>query len=292
MKNTLMILLFALVLLAACNREAGMADAYGNFEAVEVILSSESTGRILSFGASEGMFVKQGGILAEIDSAQLVLKREQLASGRASLDAQMRTLEAQIRASRVQLAHLQREMGRVENMLAGGAATDKQRDDLAGQIEVLMAQIAASESGKSTLATEKHTLEIQIRQVEDQIRRCRVTSPLSGTLLVKYREAGELVVPGQALCKVANMDQLMLRAYISGNQLSSVQTGDTVRVHYDGPGGMEETTGFVSWISPRAEFTPKIIQTREERVDLVYAMKVRVENTGNLKIGMPGEVVF
>lgn len=269
-----------------------MADAYGNFEAVEVILAPETTGMILSFDAQEGTTMARGQVVAEIDSSQLLLKRDQLVSGRASLNARSGTLEAQIRASRVQLDNLLRELERVERLLEGGAATDKQRDDLAGQIDLTEAQIAATESQKCAVRSEKQTLEIQIRQVADQVRRCRVTCPLSGTLLVKYREAGEMVVPGQALCKVANMDQLLLRAYVSGNQLSEFSVGDSVRVRFDGSRGTEETSGVVGWVSPRAEFTPKIIQTREERVNLVYAIKVRVNNTGGLKIGMPGEVFF
>jgi HlyD family secretion protein len=163
---------------------------------------------------------------------------------------------------------------------------------MAGQIAVLEATMAATASQKASVQSESQTLELQISQVLDQLTRCRIQNPIRGILLAKYRETGEIASPGQALYKVANMDELILRAYISGNQLAEINTGSLVRVGFDTPQGIKQVPGTVTWISPRAEFTPKIIQTREERVNLVYAMKVRVPNEGNLKIGMPGEVTF
>jgi HlyD family secretion protein len=152
--------------------------------------------------------------------------------------------------------------------------------------------MAATASQKDAVYAERKTLEVQISQVEDQMARCAVRNPKDGTLLTKYREEGEIAAPGQALFKMAQLDELILRAYLSGDQLSSVKLGEEVRVRYDVAGAMGETRGVVSWISPSAEFTPKIIQTREERVNLVYAIKVVVSNDGSLKIGMPGELVF
>ncbi len=176
--------------------------------------------------------------------------------------------------------------------MEGGAATSKQQDDISGQVALLEAQIAATESQKSSVYAERKTLEVQIRQVEDQLLKCAIKNPIDGILLTKYKEEGEIAAAGQPLYKMADMSELILRAYVSGSQLSSLTTGGSVSVRFDEAQGMEELSGVVSWISPRAEFTPKIIQTREERVNLVYAIKVMVPNDGRLKIGMPGEVVF
>lgn len=278
--------------LFSCGRQENEADAYGNFEAEEVIVSAESQGRILEFSAGEGSDLKAGEISVLIDTTQLYLKKLQLESGRASLASRIRTLKAQVEASRVQMQNLIREKKRIDKMAEGGAATSKQQDDIQGQIALLEAQIAATESQEASLYAERRTLEVQIAQVVDQIGRCAVRNPLDGTLLTKYREQGEMAAPGLALFKMASLDELILRAYISGKQLSAVKVGDRISVRYDSSGGLAEIPGTVSWISSRAEFTPKIIQTREERVNLVYALKVRVANDGSLKIGMPGEIVF
>jgi HlyD family secretion protein len=290
MKEIVNILLLALLGLTACKRESTRADAYGNFEAVEVILAPEVQGRILTFKAGEGDPVKKGQVIAEIDSTQLCLKKEQLESGRASLRAGISTLEAQVRANRVQMDNLLREKDRVNRLLEGGAATTKQKEDLEGQVELLSAQIEALETQKASVYTEQATLEIQIRQVEDQITRCRIRSPQNGRILLKYREEGELAAPGQPLCKIADLETLLLRAYVSGNQLASVKIGSRVHVGVDNGGELKEIPGTVTWVASEAEFTPKLIQTREERVNLVYAIKVKVANDGSLKIGMPGEV--
>jgi len=276
----------------ACDSQVDQADAYGNFEAIEVMVSAESRGRILSFESLEGAALKNGSVVAVIDTVQLHLKKVQLQSGETSLGARISTLDAQVRANQVQLSNLEREKKRIDNLVEGGAATSKQQDDMEGQIELLKAQITALESQKASVYAERRTLDVQIRQVEDQIFRSMVRNPRDGIMLSKYKEEGEIAAPGQALYKLANMDELILRAYISGNQLSEVETGKSVRIRFDVPGGMEETSGVVSWVSPSAEFTPKIIQTKEERVNLVYAIKVAVPNNGKLKIGMPGEVLF
>jgi HlyD family secretion protein len=280
------------MLLMACHNNGEQADAYGNFEAIEVIVSAEAQGMIQSFEPVEGARLEEGEVVVIIDSVQLNLKKKQLQSGLASLETRVSTLNAQIHASQVQLENLEREQRRIDRLVQGGAATSKQQDDITGQVELLKAQIAATESQKASVFAERKTLEIQIMQVEEQIRKCTVRNPMDGVMLNKYREYGELAVPGQPLYKMADLDELILRAYISGNQLSSVKTGIPVKVRFDVPDGMEETAGVVSWVSPQAEFTPKIIQTKEERVNLVYAIKVVVPNDGRLKIGMPGEVVF
>jgi HlyD family secretion protein len=292
MKSIIHLLPATFIFLFSCNSSGDEADAYGNFEAIEVIVSAEAQGKIEAFEPVEGSRLEKGQKIITIDTIQLTLKKEQLESGKTSLGAKIKTLEAQVKASNVQMVNLQREKGRIDNLVEGGAATTKQQDDLAGQIELLKAQIAATESQKSSVYSERKTLDIQIRQVEDQLWKSTVRNPVEGVMLTKYKELGELAIPGQPLYKIANLDELVLRAYLSGNQLSSVKTGSQVMVRFDAENGLEETSGIVSWISPRAEFTPKIIQTREERVNLVYAIKVLVPNDGRLKIGMPGEIIF
>ena len=292
MKTNILILLIIIMAGFSCGEKEEEADAYGNFEAEEVIVSAESQGRILSFESEEGAAMKAGEQSVLLDTTQLHLKKMQLESGRSSLDSRIRTLNAQVRASRVQLENLRREKSRIDKMLEGGAATSKQADDMEGQIALLEAQIDAIRSQEAGVYAEGRTLEVQIRQVADHLEKCRVRNPIDGVLLTKYRQAGEMAAPGQALYKMAGLDELILRAYVSGSQLSAVKLGGKVKVLYDSPEGMLETTGTVSWVSSRAEFTPRIIQTREERVNLVYAVKVRVSNDGSLKIGMPGELKF
>lgn len=279
-------------LLGACQPDMDQADAYGNFESVDLLVSPEVQGRIIRFEVEEGDRLREGEAVALVDSTQLHLKKEQLQTGVNSLRARIRTLDAQVAAQQVQLENLQREQKRLTSLYEKGAATSKQVDDINGQVALLEAQMAATESQKASVRAERETLDIQIRQVEDQLLRCIIRNPSDGTVLSKLREEGEIVLPGQPLYKLANLDVLILRAYVSGERLSLFRVGEPVTVRYDVPDGIEEVEGTVSWISPQAEFTPKIIQTREERVSLVYAFKVRVPNGGALKIGMPGEVLF
>lgn len=285
-------LLMLLLPFVACNKQSDSADAYGNFEAIEVMVSAEFSGRIISFLPLEGASLQKDQLTVNIDTTQLYLQKLRLESGFSTLGSRINTLDAQLRASQVQLDNLVREEKRIESLVEGGAATSKQQDDISGQVALLEAQIAATESQKSSVYAERKTLEVQIRQVEDQVLKCAIKNPIDGILLTKYKEEGEMAAAGQPLYKIANMKELILRAYLSGSQLASIKTGTGVTVRFDEEQGMEECTGVVSWISPRAEFTPKIIQTREERVNLVYAIKVVVPNDGRLKIGMPGEVIF
>jgi HlyD family secretion protein len=292
MKNAKYLIPALLVSLLGCKSNEEQADAYGNFEAIEVMVSAESQGRIVAFSPREGEILQKGDVTVLVDSTQLILKKRQLQSGVISLKSKINILDAQVRASKVQLENLNREKNRIDQLFEGGAATSKQKDDINGQIALLEAQIFATESQKSSVYAERNTLNVQIEQVDDQIWKCAVRNPIQGTLLTKYREEGEITMPGQSLYKLANMDELYLRAYVSGEQLSIIETGQSVNVRFDAPGGREEVAGKVNWISPQAEFTPKIIQTKEERINLVYAIKVLVPNDGRLKIGMPGEVYF
>jgi HlyD family secretion protein len=221
---------------------------------------------------------------------QLHLKLEQLDASIRAVNSRSATLEAQLRTQSIQMNTMEREGRRIENLLKDGAATPKQKDDIEAGMEVLLSQMKGLETQKATIAAEKNTLRVQKEQLRDQIRRSLITNPIEGVVLQKYKQEGEIVGPGQAIYKIADLDILILRAYISGKQLSSVSIGQNVIVRIDGPDGLEEMEGKVEWISSQAEFTPKIIQTREERVNLVYAIKVQVKNDGRLKIGMPGEI--
>jgi HlyD family secretion protein len=276
----------------ACKPDGDQADAYGNFEAVDILVASEIQGKIIRFDPVEGERISEDQVVATLDSTQLYLKKKQLLTGMVSIGARLRTLDAQIEAQQVQLENMFREKQRIENLFEGGAATSKQRDDINGQVALLEAQIAATGSQKASVESERSSIEVQIQQVEDQLFKCLVRNPSPGTMLSKYKEAGEITAPGQALYKLANLDELILRVYVTGNQLSEVKLGEEVTVQYDAPGGITRVNGEVAWISSQAEFTPKVIQTREERVSLVYAVKIRVPNDGSLKIGMPGEVIF
>ncbi len=302
--------ILALSLLAGCKPSAPKADAYGNFEADERIISAEANGQILALGLEEGQSLKAGEVVGAIDSTQLVLKKEQLrASIRAiaakspAIGAQLAVYERQMAANKQSLATLQREKLRIENLLKNDAATPKQLDDLNAQIEqterqaeVILGQQGATgavlSTQKSGLLAEILPLQKQIAQLDDQIAHCRVTNPAPGSVLVKYAEPGEVATFGKPLYKLANLGTMTLRAYVAGDQLGSIKTGQKVKVSVDAPGGgMREMEGTVTWISDKAEFTPKIVQTKDERVNLVYAVKVAVPNAdGSLKIGMPAEM--
>lgn len=305
-------LLFAGVAFTACQKNAPKADAYGNFEADERIVSAEASGKILALRIEEGEALKSGDPVGAIDSAQLVLKREQLqASIRAvaakspAIAEQLAVFEKQMASVRQQLGNLDREKRRVENLLKSDAATPKQLDDLNDQIElarrqmdVLLEQKSAS---NATLSTQKGgvlaeilPLQKQIAQIDDQLAKCRVINPCDGTVLVKYAEPGEVTAFGKPLYKIADLQTLILRAYVAGNQLSAIKVGQTVKIAIDAEGGTQKnTSGTITWISPKAEFTPKVVQTKEERVNLVYAVKISVPNAdGSLKIGMPAEVTL
>jgi HlyD family secretion protein len=300
----------ALALLAlSCQRSAPKADAYGNFEADELIVGAEASGKIIQFSVEEAQTLNAGTVVGRIDSTQLVLKVAQLkaniravAAKSPAIAAQLAVFEKQLNANKQQLATLQREKQRIENLLKKDAAVPKQLDDLNAQIEqvqrqmdVVTEQRSASDANLNTqkngLLAEILPLQDQIAQIEDQIAKCKIVNPIDGTVLTKLVEAGEVTSFGKPLYKIANLQQIILRAYVAGDQLGSIKVGQEVKVSIDGPDNtMRDFTGKISWVSSKAEFTPKIIQTKDERVNLVYAIKIMVPNDGTLKIGMPAEV--
>jgi membrane fusion protein YbhG len=288
---------FSFFSLLACQPEEKTAGAYGNFEAVETIVSAEANGKLLFTKAEEGSTLKAGGLVALVDTTLLHLQMLQLRATLSTIGKKTQDPNPQIAIYEEQKRNLVRERDRVKNLLTGKAATPKQLDDLNGQLEIVDAQIAAARKQAGTINTgilsEKEPLLAQIRLLEEQIRRCYVYNPVNGTVLTKTAEPSEMVGTGSPLYKIAALNTLELRAFVSGDQLPALELGQKVNVQIDQQGGgVRSLAGIVSWISSKAEFTPKTIQTREERVNLVYAFKVRVTNDGALKIGMPGEVVF
>ena len=286
----------AVVLAASCGTEAEF-DAQGTFEATEVVISSEATGRILNFEVEEGMVVEANQVVGAIDSVQLHLQRKQLVAQQSALLTSRPDVKKQVAALREQIVKQNEELRRVENMLKDGAATKKQKDDIEAQIKILERQLDATlstlDKNTSTINNNSAALEAQIAALDDRISKCRIISPIGGTVLVKYAEAGELASVGKPLMKIADLDNIYLRAYFTSDQLAKVNLGDEVKVVADF-GGEEryDYTGRVAWISSESEFTPKTIQTKDSRANLVYAVKIAVENDGRLKIGLAGEVVL
>lgn len=284
----------AAMLAVSCGTEAEF-DAQGTFEATEVIISSEAAGRILSFDIEEGMAINADEPLAVIDSVQLHLQRSQLEAQLSALLNSRPDVQTQVASLREQIATLKVEQRRIENMLRDGAATEKQKDDVDAQIRILESQLSATLStlntNTSTINSNAEAIRVQISALDDRIAKCRATSPISGTVLVKYAQEGELATVGKPLVKIADLSNIYLRAYFTSDQLASIKLGDEVTVTADF-GGEEryDYVGRVAWISAESEFTPKTIQTKDSRANLVYAVKIAVENDGRLKIGLAGEV--
>ena len=293
----MMIMAGVAMMMAACGEKAAEYDASGVFETTDVIASAKATGELLSFTAEEGMDVKAGQQLGEIDVKQLELKRDQLAATKTATMSRRLDQGRQVAGIRQQITNLQREKARFEAMLQDGAATQKQVDDLGYQIAVLERQLAATgeqlSTQNSSIDSQSGSIEAQIGQVDDQIKNAQIISPIAGTILAKYAEQGEFAAPGKALFKVANVGDMKLRAYITADQLTGIKIGQIVKVYADqGTDGRKEYEGKVTWISDKAEFTPKTIQTRDERANLVYAVKISVKNDGLIKRGMYGDVKF
>lgn len=311
MRQTFFILLGTVLLTASCHSNKLQTDASGVFESDEVIVSAEQNGKILSLGIQEGDSLTRGAVIGQIDVNGIILQKEQVqatitALGEKTTNPVPQTLlvQRQLDVTKAQLAQQYRERTRTQNLLKADAATQKQLDDINAQIDQLEKQAAVYQQqvdlDRSNIATQNRTifadknpLEKSAAQYQDQIDKGQIVNPLSGTVLTKYAMAGEMATTGKALYKIANLDTITLRAYVTGAQLTDVRLGQTVHVYADrGTGDYREYSGGVSWISDKAEFTPKTIQTKEERANLVYAIKIRVKNDGLLKLGMYGEVKF
>jgi HlyD family secretion protein len=279
-------------LLVSCNKNKTESDAYGNFEAVETTISSEANGRILWLDVMEGQILKQGDTIGLIDTTDLHFKRLQLQAQKSAVGSRSAGIHAQVAVYNQQKVNLNNDLMRIENLVKEQAATPKQLDDVSGSIEVIEQQILSVKTQLAAIGDEMKALDAQIAQVNEAIKRCYLVNPVEGTILARFAETGEVTAFGKPLYKMANLKTMDLRVYVSGDMLSSIKTGQKARVLIDARDGMSELEGTVTWVSPSAEFTPKIIQTREERVNLVYAVKLSVINDGRLKIAMPAEVVF
>lgn len=287
-----------LVLLAASCVEGNKAyDASGVFESTEVTVSAEGNGKILSLDIQEGDRLEAGQIVGCIDTVQLHLSEVQLEASRRAVGSGRLDISRQIAALESQIGKQRQELDRFTKLEKAGASNRKQVEDIQAQIETLERQLAAQKeslnSSNRNVSGQADALEAQIEQIRDRIRKCVITSPVAGTVLAKYSEAGEFAALGRALFKVADIDNIRLRAYITADQLTSLKLGQQVRVFADqGSSGRKEYAGTLIWISDKAEFTPKTIQTRDERANLVYAVKIAVENDGLIKLGMYGDIKF
>lgn len=305
------LLLLIMLSLIACTETDLKSDAYGNFEAVETIVSAQATGALVSFLIEEGQTLQAGQAVGQIDTDQLLLRRAQLLANKRAVSirtpditTQLAYFDDQIAVQEQQLKNLQREKIRTKNLLEAGAVPAKQLDDIVAQMDIINRQIAlirqqrvaqasALNTQRSGIGADAAPLDEQVKQIDDQIKKSAVVNPLAGTVTVKFVEPGEVVSYGKSLYKVADLGTITLRAYVAGDQLVNVNVGQRVQVLVDAPNNtMKPYEGTVEFISSKAEFTPKVIQTKEERVNLVYALKIRVKNDGSLKIGMPGEVQF
>lgn len=292
-----MIIPLAALALVGCNRNTYDYDASGTFEATEIIVSSEATGRLEWFAVEEGDRLKAGQEVGLVDTVQLYLNKLQLKANRQAVGSRTLNISRQIAATEQQIATQQIEKARTERLIAANAANTKQLDDINSNIAVLERQLAAQresvQSSNESLSGESGGLAAQIASVEDRIDRSRIVSPIGGTVLVKYSEPGEYTSTGMPLFKIADIDHMILRAYVISGQLSQLKIGQSVTVYTDfGDNDSRQYTGTVTWISDQAEFTPKTIQTKDERANLVYAVKIAVENDGYLKIGMYADVNF
>jgi HlyD family secretion protein len=284
---------FCAILFVACNDNGYKSDAYGNFEVDEITVSAEASGRVIWLSVEEGTTTDSGQVVGLIDTTQIALKRNQLKAQIKAAASRLPNITAQVEVQLEQIKVLEVDRNRLANMLSDGAATQKQLDDLDGKISITKKQIKAIETQQVSIHAEIDVLKTQLVQVDDQIERCKVINPSKGSILVRFIQQGEVVPMGKPIYKLANMDYLFLKVFVAGDQLHRYKIGDEVLVNIDGDDGkIIEYKGNVSWISSSAEFTPKIIQTRDERVKMVYAVKIRVQNDGILKIGMPGEVVL
>jgi len=310
MKNLVFgITAMASLLTIGCNRNENKFDASGTFEADETIVSSEMPGKILSFNVEEGMEIPKDSIVGSVDATNIDLQQQQVEASikalnekTANVNPQVELLQNQLAVQQSQLDNLLHERTRIGNLLKSDAATPKQLDDINSQIDVVKKSMGVTQQQinvkKNDIATQNRSilseaepLRKRVAQLEDQQQRANIVNPVSGTVIAKYAEAGEVTSSGKALYKIADLSELNLRAYVTGVQLPVIKLGQQVKVLIDqGEKKYKEYTGNIVWISDKAEFTPKTIQTKEERANLVYAIKVKVKNDGFLKIGMYGEV--
>ena len=292
MKSTLFISTIALIILStSCNRNGELADAYGSFEVDEVLISAQMPGELIQYSVVEGAFLEKGKVVAMSDTTSLYLSKLELIANKKAISTQYANIKSQIDVFNDELANLEREHKRVKNLISVGAATSKQLDDIEGNISVVKSKIQNVKTQNANVIAQVDAIEVKMAQLDEMIKKSIVINPIDGIVLSKLAEQYEYTAPGKPLYKIANMDQLEIRVFISEDQLTKIELGKVYTVKIDGPDGkMLAYEGTVNWISSEAEFTPKTVQTKKDRVDLVYAVKLRVKNDGKIKIGMPGEL--
>lgn len=293
MKTYISIIIIFSIILFSCGEEERLTDASGVFEATEIIVSSEANGKILDLNIEEGDDLKKDVILGLIDSTQLYFNLLQLKANQITVQSNRPDMKAQIEATEKEISKQEREKERIEKLLAGDVATQKQMDDIEALIQILNAQLRSQKSrltnSVNAVDAQSNTIDVQIAQLKDQIEKCNIKSPIDGTVLVKYAEQGEMTAIGKALFKIADVENMTLQAYVTSDQLARIKIGQEVKVLAEfGETENREYNGRITWISSKSEFTPKTIQTQDERANLVYAVKISVKNDGYLKIGMYG----
>jgi HlyD family secretion protein len=276
--------------LISCNKNNDKADGYGNFEATEVTISSEANGKIDYLKLEEGDILEPNIQVGLVDTTQLYFNKEQLIASKSTVFSKSQNVLSQISILKEQLKTTLIEQNRIQNMFAENAATKRQVDEIIGKVNVLNEQIKSVETQNAPIINEIKSIDVQIEKINDQIEKSKIINPIKGTVLSKYAEPKEVTAFGKPLYKIADISEMTLRVYISETQLSQIRIGQNVTVKIDAEKDMKSYPGTISWIASSAEFTPKIIQTKEERANLVYAVKVEVKNDGSLKIGMPAEM--
>lgn len=276
--------------LFSCNKNNDKADGYGNFEATEVTISAEANGKIEFLKLDEGDVIQPKTCVGLIDTTQLYFNKQQLLASKSTVYSKSANVLSQIKVLEEQLKTAQIEKKRIQNMFAENAATKRQVDEIDGKVSVIQEQINSVQTQNAPIVNEVKSIEIQIEKINDQIQKSKIINPINGTVLSKYAEPNEVTAFGKPIYKIADISEMTLRVYVSETQLSSIKVGQTVTVKIDADKQMKSLSGTIAWIASSAEFTPKIVQTKEERVNLVYAVKVKVKNDGSLKIGMPAEM--
>jgi HlyD family secretion protein len=276
--------------LVSCNKNNDKADGYGNFEATEVTISAEANGKIDYLKLEEGDILEPNSQVGLVDTTQLYFNKQQLMVSKSTVYSKSANVLSQRKVLQEQLKTAQIEKKRIQNMFAENAATKRQVDEIDGKVSVIQEQIKSVETQNAPIVNEVKSIDVQIEKINDQIQKSKIINPIRGTVLAKYAEPNEVTAFGKPLYKIANISDLNLRVYVGENQLSNIKIGQKVTVKIDAEKAMKSYQGEISWISSSAEFTPKVIQTKEERVNLVYAVKVKVKNDGGLKIGMPAEM--
>ena len=285
------LLTFILIMsLISCNKNNDKADGYGNFEATEVTISSEANGKIDYLKLEEGDILETNIQVGLVDTTQLYFNKEQLIASKSTVFSKSQNVLSQISILKEQLKTTLIEQNRIQNMFAENAATKRQVDEIIGKVNVLNEQIKSVQTQNAPIINEIKSIDVQIEKINDQIEKSKIINPIKGTVLSKYAEPKEVTAFGKPLYKIADISEMTLRVYISETQLSQIRIGQNVTVKIDAEKDMKSYPGTISWIASSAEFTPKIIQTKEERANLVYAVKVEVKNDGSLKIGMPAEM--